>query len=188
SDTFQILTMESGENIPKDAQVVAEILKELGIEEYEDRVLDHMLEFTNKYVSSVILDAQVISNHSNKETIDSTDVALAISHHQNKTFTSPPGKELTASMAKHKNSLPLPQIKSGAVSRLPPDRYSLTACNYRMKSRKKRTQTVSRPSGVPTNSVKVSGPIATLNKPSPITTEVNSNPIVTKPNNNSNGQ
>ncbi|GFW90553.1 hypothetical protein TNCV_565911 [Trichonephila clavipes] len=34
----------------------------------------------------------------------------------------------------------------------------------------------------------VSGPIATLNKPSPITsitTEANSNPIVTKPNNNS---
>ncbi|GFW90555.1 transcription initiation factor TFIID subunit 9 [Trichonephila clavipes] len=144
--------MESGENIPKDAQVVAEILKELGIEEYEDRVLDHMLEFTNKYVSSVILDAQVISNHSNKETIDSTDVALAISHQQNKIFTSTPGKELTASMAKHKNSIPLPQIKSGAVSRLPPDRYSLTACNYRMKSRKKRTRTVSRPSGVPTNS------------------------------------
>ncbi|GFS61286.1 transcription initiation factor TFIID subunit 9 [Trichonephila inaurata madagascariensis] len=126
--------MESGKNIPKDTQVVADILEESGIEEYEDRVLNHMLEFTNKYVSSVIDYAVVFSNHTN-----------------NKTFT------------------PLPQIKSSAVSRLPPDRHSLTACNYRIKSRKKKARSVSRLSGLPTNSAKVSGPVATSSKPSPKT-------------------
>ncbi|GFV24620.1 hypothetical protein TNCV_1914771 [Trichonephila clavipes] len=181
--------MESGKNLPKDAQIVAGILQELGITEYEDSVLNHMLEFTNKYVTSVIESAQIFSNHtSNKKTIDANDVALAISHQQSKSFISPPDKELTASMAKHKNSLPLPPIKSSAVSRLPPDRYSLTACNYRIKSPTKKARTVSHLSGLPTNSVKVSGPIATVNKPSTITTKVSSNPIVTKPNNNSNGQ
>ncbi|GFT43663.1 hypothetical protein NPIL_602841 [Nephila pilipes] len=182
--------MESGKSIPKDAQIVAEILKELGIVDYEDRVLNHMLEFTTKYVSNVIDNAQLFSNHTNnKKTIDANDVALAISHQQSKIFINPPDKELTASMAKHKNSLPLPQIKSSAVSRLPPDRYSLTACNYRIKSPTKKARTISHFSGLPTNSVKVSGTIATLNKPSPITsitTKVNSNPVVTKPSNNNN--
>ncbi|EEC05538.1 transcription initiation factor TFII-D component, putative, partial [Ixodes scapularis] len=44
---------------------------------------------------------------------------------------------LLMEIARQKNSTPLPLIKANAGPRLPPDRYSLTACNYRFKSAKK---------------------------------------------------
>ncbi|GFY59106.1 hypothetical protein TNIN_277812 [Trichonephila inaurata madagascariensis] len=145
--------MESGKNTQKDTEIVADVLKELGIKDYEDNVLDEMLKFTNKYVSSTIDNAMVFSNPTKtKKKFHANDVARAISHHQPKNFINTPDKELIASMAKHKNSLPLPQIKSSAVSQLPPDHDSPTACNYRVKSLTKKARTVSPLSGLPTNS------------------------------------
>lgn len=38
--------MTSPKNTPKDAQVMAAILKDMGITEYEPRVINQMLEFT----------------------------------------------------------------------------------------------------------------------------------------------
>jgi len=40
-------------------------------------------------------------------------------------------------VARHKNSVPLPLIKPFSGPKLPPDRYCLTAPNYRLKSQKK---------------------------------------------------
>lgn len=37
-------------------------------------------------------------------------------------------------MARQRNNIPLPTIRSSAGLRLPPDRHSLTACNYHLKS------------------------------------------------------
>ncbi|GFY05387.1 transcription initiation factor TFIID subunit 9 [Trichonephila clavipes] len=183
--------MESGKNISKDEQIVAGVLEDLGITEYEDGVLPLMLKFINKYVKNVIEDALEFSNHTNnKETIDANDIARALSHHTKyeRNWIRTPDKEQLLSMVKRKNSIPLPQIKSSTVSQLPPDHYSQTACNDSVKSREKKAPKIFRFSALPKNSVQVSGPIATSNKPSPITSitsEVNSNPIVTKPNNNS---
>jgi len=52
-------------------------------------------------------------------------------------FTSPPPRDLLMEIARQKNNQPLPTIKSHAGLRLPPDRYSLISCNYRLKSSNK---------------------------------------------------
>ncbi|KAG8194504.1 hypothetical protein JTE90_013257 [Oedothorax gibbosus] len=133
---------------PKDTQVMAAILKESGVTDYEPRTLNQMLEFTYRYVSSVIDDALLYSAHAKKKTIDSDDVNLAISLLEDRNFTQAPNRDVTAEMARQRNNMPLPIIRSSAGLRLPADRYSLTACNYKLKSlstKKSRTvHTVSR--------------------------------------------
>lgn len=47
-------TSKDQNDLPKDAQVIKAILKDLGIHEYENRVVNQMLEFTYRYVSSVL--------------------------------------------------------------------------------------------------------------------------------------
>ncbi|KAK2530278.1 Taf9b [Columba guinea] len=81
--------MASPKSAPKDAQVMAQILKDMGITEYEPRVINQMLEFTYN-------------------------------------------------IARQKNQTPLPLIKPYSGPRLPPDRYCLTAPNYRLKSLQKK--------------------------------------------------
>ncbi|XP_055948363.1 transcription initiation factor TFIID subunit 9B-like isoform X1 [Argiope bruennichi] len=174
-------------SIPKDAQIIDAIVKDEGITDYEDRIINRLLEFVNKYAGNIIDDAQRLANHSNnKKTIDVQDVALAISQQSNKNFITTPDKELTAIMAKSKNTMPLPQIKSSSGMRLPPDRYSLIACNYRLKSPSKKPRNVNRNiTTLSSNAVnKGSGSITSLNKPSPITsivTKANTTTIVSKP-------
>lgn len=120
-------------NIPKDAQVIMSIMKEVGVGEYEPRVVNQLLEFIYRYVTSVLDDARVFANHSKKKTIDLDDVKLAVQMQLDKSFTSPPPREVLLEISRVKNVNPLPLIKPHCGLRLPPDRYCLTACNYRLK-------------------------------------------------------
>ncbi|XP_065287651.1 transcription initiation factor TFIID subunit 9 [Dermacentor albipictus] len=129
--------MAAPKSTPKDAQVMSAILKDMGILDYEPRVINQMLEFTYRYVTNILEDARLFSNHAKKRAVDVDDVRLAIQMQAEKTFTSPPPRDLLMEIARQKNSTPLPLIKANAGPRLPPDRYSLTACNYRLKSAKK---------------------------------------------------
>uniref|UniRef100_A0A2R5LNN0 Putative transcription initiation factor n=1 Tax=Ornithodoros turicata TaxID=34597 RepID=A0A2R5LNN0_9ACAR len=129
--------MAAPKSTPKDAQVMSAILKDMGITEYEPRVINQMLEFTYRYVTTILDDARLFSSHAKKRTVDADDVRLAVQMQADKSFTSPPPRDLLMEIARQKNSTPLPLIKANAGPRLPPDRYSLTACNYRFKSAKK---------------------------------------------------
>lgn len=126
-------TMTGPKIIPKDGQVVAAILKECGVNEYEPRVVQQLLEFVYRYVTTVLEDAQVYSTYAKKKSIDADDVRLSVQLLQEKMFTTPPPRELLVEIAKHRNSVPLPPIKSHAGPRLPSDRYSLISCNYKYK-------------------------------------------------------
>ncbi|CAG4988299.1 unnamed protein product [Colias eurytheme] len=126
-------------HIPKDAQVIMSIMKEVGITDYEPRVVNQLLEFTFRYVTSVLDDARVFANHAKKKTIDLDDVRLAVQMQLDKSFTSPPPREVLLELARVKNVNPLPLIKPHCGLRLPPDRYCLSACNYRLKSVTKKT-------------------------------------------------
>lgn len=122
---------------PKDGQVVAAILKDCGVNEYEPRVVQQLLEFVYRYVTTVLEDAQVYSTYAKKKSIDADDVRLSVQLLQEKMFTSPPPRELLVEIARHRNSIPLPPIKSHAGPRLPSDRYSLISCNYKYKGSSK---------------------------------------------------
>ncbi|XP_053556173.1 transcription initiation factor TFIID subunit 9 isoform X1 [Bombina bombina] len=130
--------MASPKSAPKDAQVMAQILKDMGITEYEPRVINQMLEFTYRYVTTILEDAKIYSSHAKKNNIDADDVRLAIQCRTDQSFTSPPPRDFLLDIARQKNQTPLPLIKPYAGPRLPPDRYCLTAPNYRLKSIQKK--------------------------------------------------
>ncbi|KAF7469783.1 transcription initiation factor TFIID subunit 9B isoform X1 [Marmota monax] len=131
--------MESGKmappkNAPRDALVMAQILKDMGITEYEPRVINQMLEFAFRYVTTILDDAKIYSSHAKKPNVDADDVRLAIQCRADQSFTSPPPRDFLLDIARQKNQTPLPLIKPYSGPRLPPDRYCLTAPNYRLKS------------------------------------------------------
>ncbi|MEE6507605.1 hypothetical protein FKM82_027209 [Ascaphus truei] len=130
--------MASPKSAPKDAQVMAQILKDMGITEYEPRVINQMLEFTYRYVTTILEDAKIYSSHAKKNNIDADDVRLAIQCRTDQSFTSPPPRDFLLDIARQKNQTPLPLIKPYSGPRLPPDRYCLTAQNYRLKSIQKK--------------------------------------------------
>ncbi|XP_055676974.1 transcription initiation factor TFIID subunit 9 [Lutzomyia longipalpis] len=121
-------------HIPKDAQVIMSILKELGVTDYEPRVINQLLEFTYRYVTCILDDAKMYANHAKKKFIDPEDVKLASQMVLDKTFTSPPPRDVLLDLARSKNTAPLPMIKPHCGLRLPPDRYCLSACNYKFKA------------------------------------------------------
>jgi len=69
--------------------------------------------------------------------VDSDDIKLATKMLTEKTLSSIPPREMLLDVAKIKNSLPLPLIKSSSGLRLPPDRYCLTQPNYQLQLFKK---------------------------------------------------
>ncbi|KAM3957522.1 TBP-associated factor 9 [Aphomia sociella] len=126
-------------HVPKDAQVIMSIMKEVGVTDYEPRVVNQLLEFTYRYVTSILDDARVFANHAKKKTIDLDDVRLAVQMQLDKSFTSPPQREVLLEIARVKNVNPLPLIKPHCGLRLPPDRYCLSSVNYRLKPATKKS-------------------------------------------------
>ncbi|XP_016353564.1 transcription initiation factor TFIID subunit 9-like [Sinocyclocheilus anshuiensis] len=130
--------MASPKTVPKDAQVMMQILKDMGITEYDPRVINQMLEFTYRYVTTIIEDAKIYSTHAKKSNVDADDIRLAIQCRVDQSFTSPPPRDFLLDIARQKNQTPLPLIKPYTGPRLPPDRYCLSAPNYRLKSLQKK--------------------------------------------------
>ncbi|XP_015252418.1 transcription initiation factor TFIID subunit 9 [Cyprinodon tularosa] len=130
--------MSAPKTIPKDAQVMMQILKDMGVTEYEPRVINQMLEFTYRYVTTIIEDAKIYATHAKKSNVDADDIKLAIQCRMDQSFTSPPPRDFLLEVARQKNQTPLPLIKPYTGPRLPPDRYCLTAPNYRLKSIQKK--------------------------------------------------
>ncbi|CAF97347.1 unnamed protein product, partial [Tetraodon nigroviridis] len=145
--------MSAPKTIPKDAQVMIQILKDMGITEYEPRVINQMLEFTYRYVTTIIEDAKIYATHAKKSTVDADDIKLAIQCRMDQSFTSPPPRDFLLEVARQKNQTPLPLIKPYTGPRLPPDRYCLTAPNYRLKSTQKKVSSAAGRISVPRLSV-----------------------------------
>lgn len=128
---------ESAKKMPKDAHVMSAILRDMGIAEWEPRVINQLMEFSYSYVTNIIDDAKVFSNHARKKNIDVEDVRLAVQMYTDKNVTSPPPRDLLLEVARTKNTSTLPIPKPTSGLRLPPDRFCLTSCNFKLKSSKK---------------------------------------------------
>ncbi|KAH0511229.1 Transcription initiation factor TFIID subunit 9 [Microtus ochrogaster] len=81
--------MASPKSMPKDAQMIAQIMKDMEITEYELRVINQMLEFAFQYVTTILDDAKIYSSHAKRATVDADDVQLAIQCWADQSFTSP---------------------------------------------------------------------------------------------------
>ncbi|XP_012539043.1 transcription initiation factor TFIID subunit 9 isoform X2 [Monomorium pharaonis] len=125
-------------HIPKDAQVIMSIMKDMGITDYEPKVINQLLEFTYRYVTCILDDSKVYANHAKKKFIDLDDVRLAVKMQLERSFTNPPPRDVLLDVARTKNNIPLPFVKPSNGLRLPPDRYCLNATNYKLKNAMKK--------------------------------------------------
>ncbi|KAK4744877.1 hypothetical protein SAY87_011189 [Trapa incisa] len=123
---------EKDDDLPRDARIVKSLLKSMGVEEYEPRVIHQFLELWYRYVVDVLTDAQVYSEHAGKSTIDCDDVKLAIQSKVNFSFSQPPPREVLLELARSRNKIPLPKTLAGPGIPLPPEQDTLINPNYQL--------------------------------------------------------
>ncbi|KAI4329081.1 hypothetical protein L6164_021383 [Bauhinia variegata] len=123
---------EKDEDLPRDAKIVKLLLKSMGVEDYEPRVIHKFLELWYRYVVDVLTDAQVYSEHANKSAIDCDDVKLAIQSKVNFSFSQPPPREVLLELARNRNKIPLPKSIAGPGIPLPPDQDTLVGPNFQL--------------------------------------------------------
>ncbi|KAK7363439.1 hypothetical protein VNO77_05582 [Canavalia gladiata] len=116
--------------MPRDAKIVKSLLKSMGVDDYEPRVLHKFLELWYRYVVDVLTDAQVYSEHAGKPAIDCDDFKLAIQSKVNFSFSQPPPREVLLELAQNRNKIPLPKTTAGPGIPLPPDQDTLISPNY----------------------------------------------------------
>jgi len=120
--------------LPKDAQVMIAIMNDMGIHDFEPRVVNQLLEFSYRYISTMLEDAKIYAAHARKNTVDLDDIRIAVQMHADHSLTSPPPRDLLVEVAAKRNAIPLPIPKQCGGLSLPPERFCLTATNYRLKS------------------------------------------------------
>jgi transcription initiation factor TFIID subunit 9B len=86
--------MGEDEELPRDAKLVKSILRSMGVEHHEPRVVNQFLDLWYRYVVDVLGDAQTYSEHAGKTAIDCDDVKLAIQSRVNFSFSQPPPREV----------------------------------------------------------------------------------------------
>ncbi|PNX55962.1 transcription initiation factor TFIID subunit 9-like protein [Trifolium pratense] len=79
--------------MPRDAKILKNLLKSMGVEDHEPCVINKFLELWYRYVVDVLTDAQDYSEHAGKSTIDCDDVKLAVQSKVNSSFSQPPPRE-----------------------------------------------------------------------------------------------
>ncbi|KAF7031891.1 hypothetical protein CFC21_043141 [Triticum aestivum] len=120
---------------PRDARVVRELLRSMGLGEgeYEPRVVHQFLDLAYRYVGDVLGDAQVYADHAAKPQLDADDVRLAIQAKVNFSFCQPPPREVLLELARSRNKIPLPKsiAPPGSIP-LPPEQDTLLSENYQL--------------------------------------------------------
>ncbi|XP_016490246.1 transcription initiation factor TFIID subunit 9 [Nicotiana tabacum] len=125
------------EDLPRDAKIVKTLLKSMGVDDFEPRVVHQFLELWYRYVVDVLSDAQVYSEHAGKAAIDSDDIKLAIQSKVNFSFSQPPPREVLLELARNRNKIPLPKSIAGPGVSLPPEQDTLINPNYQLAIAKK---------------------------------------------------
>ncbi|CAM0873358.1 unnamed protein product [Alopecurus aequalis] len=120
---------------PRDARVIRELLRSMGLGEgeYEPRVVHQFLDLAYRYVGDVLGDAQVYADHAGKVQLDADDVRLAIQAKVNFSFSQPPPREVLLELARSRNKIPLPKsiAPPGSIP-LPPEQDTLLSQNYQL--------------------------------------------------------
>ncbi|VAH82528.1 unnamed protein product [Triticum turgidum subsp. durum] len=120
---------------PRDARVVRELLRSMGLreDEYEPRVVHQFLDLAYRYVGDVLGDAQVYADHAAKPQLDADDVRLAIQAKVNFSFSQPPPREVLLELARSRNKIPLPKsiAPPGSIP-LPPEEDTLLSEIYQL--------------------------------------------------------
>ena len=125
-------------DVPRDAHVVMSVLKSMGVEETDDRVVQQLLEFMHRYVGEVLDDACAYAEHrgSTARELELEDVNLAVQTRVKFGFSQPPPREqqLEFSAARNRVVLPTPPPAAANGVVLPPGgEGTLLSPNYQLR-------------------------------------------------------
>ncbi|UJR36948.1 hypothetical protein I4U23_029657 [Adineta vaga] len=118
--------------LPKDGLVVQTMLQEMGITNYEPKLIPMVLDFMHQYTTDVLEEAKLYSIHAGRKQVELEDIKLACQNWAEEHSTMP-AKDTITELAKAKNRNQLPPIRNFSGPRLPADRFCLLAPNYKLK-------------------------------------------------------
>ncbi|KCZ79619.1 hypothetical protein H312_02992 [Anncaliia algerae PRA339] len=121
--------MSSYENVPREAKLVSLVLRTLGIKECEPKVLIQLLEYSYKYSTSILLDAQMYCTHCNRSKILVDDIKLALQTKIGRHFVPPPPRDYINEIALQVNSKPLSLIDDSVLP-VPNQKIALFSLDY----------------------------------------------------------
>eukprot|EP01080_Neovahlkampfia_damariscottae_P005789 gene5789-9610_t len=101
---------------PLDAVQIEKILKNMGVENHDELVVEQFLEIIYRYVSNVLNDSVVYQNHAGRSEIDVDDVRIAI---QSKQTSELPSIDMLLEIAHQKNSNAIQLVEKPTIL-LPP--------------------------------------------------------------------
>ncbi|KJE89491.1 hypothetical protein CAOG_00952 [Capsaspora owczarzaki ATCC 30864] len=127
------MVKENERYLPKAVRSMRDILRAMGAEQYDERVIQQLLEFMHRYVASVNDEAKRYAAHASRDRINVDDVRLAASTVVSTGFVTPPPREFLAELAAQRNQFQLPTIRDHVHGlRLPPEKYTLSNVNYQV--------------------------------------------------------
>ncbi|PNW81375.1 hypothetical protein CHLRE_07g353350v5 [Chlamydomonas reinhardtii] len=116
---------------PQDVATMHALLRSMGVEEFEPRVVNQLMDFMYKYTTDVLLDAEVFSEHAGRQPgqVDASGVTMAI---QSRTalYVQPPPQERVTELARQVNDTALPDLVTKPGLPLPPEGKQMTAPNW----------------------------------------------------------
>ena len=96
--------LESGPD-PREAQYVAQIMEAMGVDDYEPQVVRQLMEFSHRYITGVLRDAQSYMEYAGHTELHLDDVTLAIQSRVNYSFTTPPQVSVCLLLLSHQQHL-----------------------------------------------------------------------------------
>ena len=129
--------------MPRDAKIIMQILDEMGVEDYEPRVVHALLELQNRFTMDLVNEALGCAEHAGRldrsdpnagAAITPDDVRMAI-RARSALSTGPPPREHMLQLAAARNSIPLPPgLHDARGIILPPEEFRMTAPNFQIQT------------------------------------------------------
>merc|ERR1712110_819478 len=119
------------ESLPDEVKVMKQILHEMDVKDYEPCVIEQMLDFSFTYLTEVLGDAKVFSEHAGRDVVALDDVKLAVKmeHDKNKrNAASLPSRNSLVRISREKNSTPIEP--KPIQQKLPADRFCMHQSNF----------------------------------------------------------
>ncbi|EIJ89452.1 transcription initiation factor TFIID subunit 9B [Nematocida parisii] len=115
---------------PRDAKIISLILRSVGIEECEPKVILQFLEVAYKYFIEALEDAMLYAEHAGRTTPNGADIKLAIQTKVGKYFVPPPPRQFMLEISSRINSKPLTVLETSNLIRIPGEKTSLLELYY----------------------------------------------------------
>lgn len=123
--------MGASDNLaPRDAKIISLILRSVGIEECEPKVILQFLEVAYKYFIEALEDAILYAEQSGRTTPNGSDIKLAIQTKIGKYFVPPPPRQFMLEISSRINSKPLVVLETSNLIRIPGEKTSLLELYY----------------------------------------------------------